>query len=616
MPVPTFQNPVPLLPYNSDLSSNAINQALIALASRTEQLLQQQTNAENGQVLTCTNEPTSPGVIPFSVVSWDPVDKRFDLSLALLNATSGGEMVADALAITSGICVKKRNTLVGDIVIAGSLILTAANVATLLNNATPVSGVLYLSPTTAGTVTQTKPAIGIVVGYLITPSDGCSAEYQLLLNSGTNSNWLGQDRVIEYNLIAKPAGTHVPPVFGGTHQITSPDTNKQGWLPAAHAVFAGTAPVGAVFGYHIDKDPSLLAMWPPAGKRMVLDFLSRADIGTAGFKRIPASFFTINSRTIWWMTNCYSQVPWDYELDTNVNFPLPACEINPPTAIIATFDRSPLDNSGKVVTKLRGSTDGVITFIDDSGLPAATGALTAVLNSSSAVTAEDQVGSVVLKTLGDGFQFQSGYVVEGARSADPAISVVGTRSRLVDPSLPESPTNYRYQQGVITIAQTATAIGQDLAPSLVRLGDSLQRSYKGVSYIGFATPTANSVTARFDIPNGLTTTQRLRPYVIMFGRGAGPVAAMTASYYVISGPPRAGGPQLITDVPNALTFDVVTPSTGLPADAVFKTTAASILLYAGDTIFITFSRPAGIAYPFDIGFIRIGALLQPYNGIP
>jgi hypothetical protein len=614
--VQSFPNQVPLLSYNSNLSSNAINQALIELASRTEQLLQQLAESAGGRALTCTNEPTSPGVIPFSVVSWDPAAKRFDLALALLNASPGGEMVADALAITTGICVKKRNTTVGDITIAGAITLTAANVATLLNNAAPVSGVLYLSTTNSGTLTQTKPAVGIVVGYLVTPSDGCSATYQLILNSGVNSNWLGQDRVIEYTLAAKPAGTHVPPAFGGTHQITSPDINKQGWLPASHAVFGGTAPVGAIFGYNIDKDPALLAMWPPAGKRMVLDFMSKADIGTAGLKRVPASLFAINNRTIWWMTNCYSQVPWDYELDTNVNFPLPACEIDPPTQLIATFDRSPLDNSGKVVTKLRGSADGVVTFVDASGVVAVTGDLTAKLNSSAAVTATNQAGSTVLKTLGDGFKFQSGVVVEGVRSTDPTLSVTGTLSRLIDPSLAESPTNYRYQQGIVTIAKTTTAIGQDLSPSLIRVGDSLQRAYKGVSYIGFPNLVASSIAVRFDVPNGLTATQRLTPYVVMFGRGVGPMAAMTASYYVISGPPRAGGPQIITDVPNALAFDVVTPSTGLLADAVFKTTADSVVLYAGDTIFITFARAAGSTYPFDIGFIRIGALLQPYNGVP
>jgi hypothetical protein len=60
----------------------------------------------------------------------------------------------------------------------------------------------------------------------------------------------------------------------------------------------------------------------------------------------------------------------------------------------------------------------------------------------------------------------------------------------------------------------------------------------------------------------------------------------------------------------------VTPSVGLGANRIIKAVSSSILAYAGDTVFVTISRAAGALPAFldDIGIIRVGATLLPYNG--
>ena len=108
----------------------------------------------------------------------------------------------------------------------------------------------------------------------------------------------------------------------------------------------------------------------------------------------------------------------------------------------------------------------------------------------------------------------------------------------------------------------------------------------------------------------------LLPYTLMFGRIAGQFPALTMSEITISSPPQPGGPQLLTGASENVTFDVVTPSAGLGANRIIKVVAGHILVFAGDTVFVTISRASNAVPTFldDVGLIRIGATLLPYDG--
>jgi len=578
-------------------------------------LLEQLNIAALGSTIVASSQPCDETVTAFSAVYWDASTPTFRPAIAAIAPLSSGEVLAAPSALSVGVVTKKYGPNTCDIALYGSIKLTAVELAILINNETPTAGLLYLSPLIDGKLTSARPTAAIAVGVLIGPANGCTTDYRLLLGAGCCSDSLLRGSLREYQLAAVPAGGHVPPALHGTHTILSPDSNLPGWLPAGHAVFAGLAPVGAVFGYNISQDVALQSAWPPSGKKVRLEFYSESDIGIVGLKQIPESYYIVDNTTIWWTTACYTQVPWNYLLNTTVVPPAPGtCDITTPSQLVLSFERSVLDSSSRVVTKLSDSSDGLITFVNSAGIAATRGDLKAKLNAATAITSSAAFGSTVVKTVGPGFQFTRGIVVEGLRSTTGNLTITGSTSRLLDPAQAESVSNYRIQQGVLNLAVANSEFGVDLSPALVRLGDSLQRNFNGISYIGFASGITSSVTCRFDIPNGELGTKQLIPYVVMFGRAAGPFSAMTATYTIIKAPPLPSGPQVIPGLTLPLTFDVVTPSTGLATNSAISVTAGSIQLYSGDTVYITFTREQAAipAFANDIGFIRIGAALKPF----
>ena len=477
----------------------------------------------------------------------------------------------------------------------------------MLSGETVVTGTVYLSGTAPGKLTLVKPAVPVAIGFLVVTTASCEATCLLFLGAITN---LEPSRVVEYALRALPAGSHIPPAFGAAHVISSPNVNAFGWLPANHAVFAGSAPVGAKFGYNISKEPNLQALWPPTGRKLKLEFVSGGDIGVSGFKRVQESFYQITSVTLWWMRDCYSQVPWNYELNNTVAAPAAQpCDVPAPDQLILTFERSGLEASQKFVTKLNPSANSVIRFVDAQGVEASRGELRPVLNTGLAVTASAALGSLALKTAGPGFEFTSGRVIEGLRSTSDLIVVTGSHSRPLDPLMAVSSNNPLIAQGIVTVGLSQDSIGQDLGASQVRLGDSQQKLYKGISYIGLPNTHASEVTCRFDIPFGSTKTMSLTPYVILFGRGAGPYQVVTASMQKIGAPPLPTNSNTIQGQSQPLTFDVVTPSAAVAADTVLRVNTSAINVFAGETIFVTFRRTLG-TYANDVGLIRIGAILR------
>jgi len=608
-----FPNAVPQITYGGNVRSDTINKIANELASRTNYLLDQLNEVTAGSALVITNEPCTSEVTAFNAVYWNADDRLFEPALSQIVTTTGGEYVVGPSALAIGITTVKNGVNLCDITIGGRIAMTADQVAILINNETPVSGLLYLSATIPGKLTTSKPLAAIPVGVLLTPSNSCRTTYQVILGAGCLAGDINKTSTHEYRLYAVPAGDHVPPDVGNPHTILNPDSASHGWLPADDAIFNGAAPDGAVFGYNISQDPTLANIWPPSGKQVLVEFYSSSDIGIVGLKEVPTHFYIVDDTTIWWTTDCYSKVPWDYLLNT-VDPPDPPedCAIPAPTEMILRFDRSFLDNATRVVTKLSGTDDKLITFVNAAGQEASRGDLKAKFNADIAITNSAATGSTAIKSVGPGFTFTSGKVVEGVRSLSSTLIVTGTESRLIDPGQAESDSNYRIYQGIVSVESTPSAFGLDISPTLVRLGDSLQRAYNDINYIGFPSGIASSVTCRFDIPNGDPGSKNLVPYVVMFGRAAGPFSAMSAKYYVIKAPPAPGGAQIVTGSTTSTTFNVVTPSTGLDANAVIKVTAGAIPVYGGDTVFVTFSRAADASPSFsaDIGFIRIGAAVR------
>lgn len=601
-----FPNPVNLIPYDAVLDSEYLNAALTELTDRTLRLADYLSTATSGKLLRGEQQICDVNVKKNDVVYWSIADQRFAPAISAVYDNAGVIEIANT-GLALGICETKHSANVGDVVLAGVMSLTMAEAAVMLSGETVVTGTVYLSGTTPGRITRVKPSVPVSIGFLVVTTVSCDATCLLFLGSLTN---LEPSRVVEYVLTALPAGAHIPPAFNDPHVIVSPDVNAFGWLPANHAVFAGSAPTGAKFGYNIGKEPTLGALWPPTGRKLKLEFVSGGDIGVSGFKRVQESFYQITNTTLWWMRDCYSQVPWNYELNNTTATPTAEpCDVSSPDQLILTFERSGLEASEKFVTKLNPSANSVIRFVNPQGVEASRGELRPVLNAGLAVTSATALGSLTLKTAGPGFEFTAGRVIEGLRSISDSIVVTGSHSRAVNPAIAVSIGNPLIAQGIVSIGLSLDSIGQDLGTSQVRLGDSQQKLYKGVSYIGLPSTHPSEVTCRFDIPFGSTKTMTLTPYAILFGRGAGPYQAVTASMQKIGAPPLPENGNTIQGQVQPLTFDVVTPSAAADADTVLRVNASAINVFAGETIFVTFRRALS-TYAHDVGLIRIGAILR------
>ncbi|NDC41872.1 MAG: hypothetical protein EBZ77_10035, partial [Chitinophagia bacterium] len=168
------------------------------------------------------------------------------------------------------------------------------------------SGRLYLG-TTPGTLVETPPNDLAPVYVLSAVDDG----YVLFRPySGENSALILQWK---HKLVSEAAGTVVVAGSGNSQklQINSPNKNLPGWLPVSQF---SNAPAGAVFGYNIDADLTLKAVWPPkylSTMYMEMDRGLTADVGATGVSLGVGGMCQIDNSGIWWFSDCVVDCPFD-----------------------------------------------------------------------------------------------------------------------------------------------------------------------------------------------------------------------------------------------------------------------------------------------------------------
>ncbi len=440
----------------------------------------------------------------------------------------------------------------------------------------------------------------------------------------------------QFHLTPYPAGTHVPPVPGEHHEITSPDPEARGWLPADHASFNGTAPPGAQFGYNLKAHGELNRLWPPlpesaAVLEMYQPTLEGAESKFAGLERVQSVYAVIDKRGIWWMTSCYNQVPWDTTLDTTNSdvssvssesvSEMDACPKDPAIEIILSFLKMTFATDKTVVTSLQPETGQPIEFVNCDGLDAKTGDLFARLSVIAMLDPTLIRGGIVLKEIADStLKFKRGWVTEGLYAGSDEIVLNGTHQELLDPTQDESESNPRIHQGLCRIDVQLDPSERELSPQIVKLGDALEREYKKVTYLGFPNGRDSGIRMRFNVPpSGLPNSPKLAIRGLIFGRAAGPFSAMTMSYYRMPRP-TAGSPVPVVEGDTTITFDVVTPTddydgagTNLPVDRAVEVESTAFTIAPGDTVFVTLSRSkdASPLFQADVGVIRIGGIIVP-----
>lgn len=612
---------------NSGVTASNTSQSTRELEARTNELQSQLDVSAAGMLLQWELRKVSPAVVEGTAVFWNAATSQFEPAKAgAEHDATTGLYVPTAASDVLGVCLHKEDNTTGTVIFAGFAEMTPTQVANLFGAAAAV-GRYYLSATNAGKLVKQRPGVTVAVAYLIGPANACDVNSWVYILP-QHRNFLEDHVHFQLDLTALPAGEHIPPEYGDSHVITDADAAMAGWLPASHSSFGGTAPAGAVFGYNIAADTALSAVWPPMPpSSAVLEILRPATVAAdeiSGFVRVPADFVRIDLSGIWWMSDCYNQVPWDTAYDSTAagsSSSAAGCPVSPPVRLTIAFVRMLAITDKTVVTSLQPAAGEPLKFLDVNGEPATTGDLYAQLNLSLLIATAEEYGGQTLKDIAsDASQFKRGWVTEGLISGSSSVSLSSTHSRALDPDADVSDTNPEVHQGIVTVDFTADGSDRELQPQLIKLTDTLEREHKGVLYVGF--PTGRTSSAKFSIviPNtGLPSGNLLMHMrTLVFGRASGPLPEITMTYYKVTRP-STNTPTVLAASQTTFDYDVTTPSsdtdgsgTDLLVDNVIEVDSDTFSIEAGDTVFVTVQRAADAtpALAADFGLIRIVGIVS------
>lgn len=635
----SFSSRVSHVQPNSPVSAGNTSRATRELEQRSNYLKEIIDAIEAGRLLVRRDQLLSPEVVEGDAVFWDATEKRFDRALAAVeNDPETSVFVPTASADCLGICMLKDNVTSGIIATVGMVKLSQAVLESMIDGDVE-PGRYYLSAANPGKLVKQRPPVTVAVAYVLGPADDCETDSWVFINPQMR-DFLEDHIHYQFDLVAQPAGTHTPPLTGEPHEITNPDAELQGWLPADDASFDGSAPVGAKFGYNIAAHEALSRVWPPIPEHaaileMFKPLLAGAEQKFEGLERVTEDYLKIDKHGIWWMSSCYNQVPWDTLLDTTTSLSSSLssasasasssaaenCPVDPPVRIILSFLKMTFATDKTVVTSLQPDEGEPLEYVNCEGKVANTGDLFSRLKIAALLDPTLVRGGLALKEIVNSkLLFRRGWMAEALIAGSEEVVLSGTHQELLDPSLPASAENPVIHQGLVTVNIQLDPTERELNPQIVKLGDALEREYKGVTYIGFPNGRDSGIRMRYNVPpSGLPATPKFKIRALVFGRTAGPFSEMTMGYYRIVRPVD-GTPTVIASGDTPITFDVVTPSddydgigTDLPVDNVIEVESDMFTIAAGDTVFVDLNRAADATPLFqaDIGVIRIGGVIVP-----
>jgi hypothetical protein len=570
--MPTYQDLIRLIQTGDDVSEGTINTILRQLDGNNDYLKALLEAALLGSTVFARGVTIETDALVGQPVYYRPSTQQFERAIASAESdpTTGILNVTESTYVW-GVVYSKLNSTKADILLTGYAELDLVNAV----DGTIDAGLYFLSGTEAGKLQQSEPPIRVPI--LQATDDG---RVHVRPNF---SDLLTAHQHYKFQLVSLPSGTHSDPGGGGHHTIGSPDSAVEGWLPAGDAIFNGLAPAGAHFGYNLSA--SLVNnVWPPIPvSGAYLDWNRGFDVDQL-LQGVPANLCIIDNNGIWWMSDCYDEVPWPSDLDTS----LPTSTTTTPAAdacyaavmeMFVHFSKMKFQTSGTVVQSLRGSGDGIITVrcvLDDT--EAATGHLYLDLDLAFMVDPDDdEAGYLVFKTLTDN-TFARGPVVSSLVSSSSGVVLSGT---LIDGKY----------YGDVSLNILAQVVGVDIAVATVRLDNATEEYYKNTMGLGFPNGRDSEIRGEFRIPTTIdgidTVSVQIRAWFML--RAAGDVPAFTMTYRELLRPDplTTGLPLVVSD--SALVFDT-SVATGLSEDEYVEISSANIIATPGSVIQFTLAR--------------------------
>jgi hypothetical protein len=541
-------------------------------------------------------------------VYFNAVSSRFEAAFASTESdTVTGYLAVPDQAQVWGIVAVKHNATLADILLFGyaHIDMREALDITLAAGAPVPAATWYLSGMSAGMLTRQLPPVTIPV---------CKTNN----NGGVYVNpkfvdFLENHRHYAFSLTMLPAGSVTPPAVGASHVILNPDFNLPGWLPANAAIFENKAPAGAKFGYNLSQDLSLKNLYPPVPLQSACIQMQRPSIWDTSSQhrwygqQLMEDLVVIDRNGIWWMSDCYDEVPWptDLNTDSSTSASTSYSECAPlgrDYVLKLYYTRVGFATDISTVTSLKSLDPRILIRCSGQDVTGSTGDLDIDLNLSFMIGNQNLPGYRVFKTFNPTTNtFNSGPVAEGVYAA--SANVLLSSPHTTTDSLGR--TVYHGPIGLGVLSQPT----QELASQLVRLDGATEESYP-VLYIGMPNDITTSYIVKFDVPSDAPANSNFKLRLRLLGRAAGTLPQLNVSYYVTTRPTAGlATPINVTQSYTALTINTVAL---VGANQAVEANSSLIQVNAGSIIYVKVERtPASLndAYAGELGIMQQTGIL-------
>jgi hypothetical protein len=528
-------------------------------------------------------------------------DTTFKPAVAAADVVGGVVTPAPSSRVV-GVVLRKSAATVGDVILLGDAVL---DLTAVIVGAASADGLYYLSHTHAGKLVAERPPIGVPVLFY----DGAN----VIVRPQFDDLSVHQ-RQHRFELVCEPAGVHEPPSIGVAHTITSPDANVEGWLPADHASFGGNAPPGAKFGYNLAVATDLADLWPPVPLDYAYLEIDRGLDAEQGFHGVPTGndgLCVVDLHGIWWMSDCYGDVPWPTDYSTSGG-PDPSegpgeCPRWMQMRALLWFTRPTFATDSFGVTSLTTESPRVTITCLNTGQPGAVGDLQIdVADLVELGPTIDEIGYLVVKSVDEDGLLSSGPVAEGVASASPEITITGDVSRTVG--------GRDYKSGLVLLTYQGSA-SQQLLPTEIRLDNVDEDFFENTMYLAMPAAQNSEIRGRYYVPPTLTGDWTISMRFWVLGKLAGTLPALSLTYRILSRPTV-----LLTDTVDLPTEDdeivgtIDTVATLTAANQYVEASAGSIAVSPGDVVDFTLSRGDVDGYAAVVGLVQLFALLTAVEG--
>ena len=329
-----------------------------------------------------------------------------------------------------------------------------------------------------------------------------------------------------------------------------------------------------------------------------------AQLAFTGLQRVQDEYVQFDKNGIWWMTDCYNEVPWPTSFDNAGSSSgslasSGSCPLDKEIQLKLSYGRMTFATNKTTVTSLESLSEPILQVLNCDLDPASTGDLKLKLALEFMLKDSGLAGHKAIKNFDpETLELQLGPMIEGL--------FAGTNVTL-NSSAQLDVEGTPLHQGRVTIDADVDPTGKELPLRMIRVDDARMRFDGNVFYLAFLEDQESNLRMQIDIPPaGLPTDPHVKLRAVLLGVADGTPPAITLSKINI---PRPAAHPALPSGDSAVTFDATAIGVITGGDY-FEVESDAIPVTGGDTLFATLLRAGSDGYAGELGLIRIGAVLQ------